>query len=55
MWSYSLLLLAMLQGVLGLNIDPLTPTVVNSGVLNGSEVGFGFTLTQHQFSDGRKT
>ena len=34
------------------NFDTLVPTLVPSGM--GSDHGFGFAMTQHQFSDGRK-
>ena len=44
-----------LQGVAGLNFDTLSPTRVNSGVPNGNVIDFGFTLTQHEYIDGRKT
>ena len=50
-----LLVVGALQGVSGLNIDTRTPTIVNSGLPDGGTVGFGFTLTQHEFIDGRKT
>lgn len=34
------------------NLDALVPTVVDSGISSSSL--FGFSLAQHQFSDGRK-
>ena len=47
------LLLFMLSCVVwGYNFDTLVPTIVTSGV--GSSDGFGFSMTQHEFSDGRK-
>ncbi len=52
---YSVVLLVLIHGVKGHNIDTLSPTIVNSGLSDGRDVGFGFTLTQHQFSDGTKT
>ena len=42
-----LLVVRVLQGVSGLNIDTRTPTIVNSGLPDGGTVGFGFMLTQH--------
>ena len=52
---YLLLLCSMLsstQRVWGYNFDTSVPTIVKSGI--GSSDGFGFSMTQHQFTDGRK-
>ena len=51
---FLLLAATSVAGVLSaLNIDVTVPTVVSSGVV-GESVGFGFSLAQHSFSDGRK-
>ena len=45
-----LLVVGALQGVSGLSIDTLTPTIVNNvnnGLPDGGTVGFESTLTQH--------
>lgn len=50
--SLSLLLCTLSCAVWGYNFDTLVPTIVESGI--GSGDGFGFSMTQHEFSDGRK-
>ena len=34
-----------------LNLDDLSPTIVQSGVAGSEEVGFGWSVAQHRFSD----
>ena len=51
-----LALCSLLQVIAGLNLDPLSPTVVNSalvGDFNDNIRQFGFDVTQHRLPDGR--
>lgn len=47
-----LLLSTLACAVWGYNFDTLVPTIVDSGI--GSGNGFGFSMTQHEFSNGTK-
>ena len=41
------------HSVSGLSLyDVRVPTVVPSGIPNGAEIGFGFSLTQHALPNG---
>lgn len=35
-------------------LDVAVPTVTSSGVPNGADIAFGFTLAQHEFPNGEK-
>ena len=52
--SVLLLLCSCSFGVIAYNLDLESPTIVNSGLNDTENYDFGFSLAQHEFSNGEK-
>ena len=50
---HCVLLFTLTRVAWGYNFDIAVPTIVESGATFAGD-GFGFSMTQHEFSDGRK-
>lgn len=50
--SFVVMFLSFFSAALAFNFDIQTPAIVSSGVADGEAIAFGFSLAQHELSNG---